>query len=245
MMTNGEQSPDNADRDAAIPYRLQLSARRKKSIAIQVKADGEVIVRAPRHLSRATIDRFILGKRAWVSAQLDRLAALPPRPTTTYSDGEMHHYLGRAYPLRLRIADGARRRLHFSDEALQLELPAADGARALLDTWYRQQARAVFHARLRHIAPQLPWIGNALPDMKIRAMRRQWGSCSRKGHISLNLHLIKAPVACIDYVLVHELCHLKEHNHSPRFYALMQRHLPEWKAIRRQLNDLGPSLIPT
>ncbi len=89
----------------------------------------------------------------------------------------------------------------------------------------------------------LKWTRGVVPKWKITAMRKQWGSCSPKGVVSLNPNLVKAPRDCIDYVLVHELAHLKEHNHSKRFYGLLDRNMPDWKSRKAKLDGIADLLI--
>ena len=89
----------------------------------------------------------------------------------------------------------------------------------------------------------LPWIHGQLPPVKLLTMKKHWGSCSPSGSIVLNPHLVKAPRNCIDYVILHELCHLKEHNHSPQFWRLMDRVLPNWQKVKRELDDKAEILL--
>ena len=122
---------------------------------------------------------------------------------------------------------------------LTVTLPGpADPAttRAALDGWFAEAARRIFAARLAICFRRVARLGVAYPTLTIRAMSTRWGSCRRVGAITLNLRLIQAPQSCIDYVILHELCHLKEHNHSKEYYALLDRILPDWRDRRRKLN---------
>ena len=106
-----------------------------------------------------------------------------------------------------------------------------------------QMIRDVFERRLREEASQVAWASGNLPDMKLLAMKKQWESCSQKGRIHLNPQLVKAPRECIDYVILHELCHLKEHNHSPRFYGLLDRNMPDWRERKAKLDGMAELLL--
>jgi predicted metal-dependent hydrolase len=108
--------------------------------------------------------------------------------------------------------------------------------------WYRSRAEAVLFERLASLAHRLPWL-KASPPASLRAMKVQWGSCSPAGRVLLNPELIRAPGECIDYVLLHELCHLKEHNHGPRFHRLLDRHMPEWRRIKTRLDATAEALL--
>lgn len=111
-----------------------------------------------------------------------------------------------------------------------------------LKQWYRLRAEDYFQRRLAEISARLGWL-TEIPPMKIVQMEQQWGSCSPSGSINLNPALIRAPRHCIDYVLLHELCHLKEHNHSKRFYTLLQGHDPNWIATKAELDRLAELLL--
>jgi predicted metal-dependent hydrolase len=108
----------------------------------------------------------------------------------------------------------------------------------LIDRWYRRHARRVFEERLKACYPRVESMGIPYPDLAMRTMKSRWGSCSAAGRMTLNLKLIQVPRSMIDYVILHELCHLKEHNHSPAFYALLDRVLPDWRERRERLNQL-------
>jgi predicted metal-dependent hydrolase len=114
--------------------------------------------------------------------------------------------------------------------------------RSLLWEWYKTRAGVVFDRRLEAIWQELSWIKQK-PTWKLSAMKKQWGSCSPKGVLSLNPHLVKAPAQCIDYVLIHELCHLRIHNHSRGFYQLLNRQMPEWRAVKGRLDGTAELLM--
>ncbi len=114
--------------------------------------------------------------------------------------------------------------------------------RSLLWDWYRVRAREVFQRRLEQSVERLPWL-RTIPRWQLLAMKKQWGSCSPSGVLNLNPHLIKAPTACIDYVLLHELCHLRFHDHSKGYYRLLSRHMPEWKEVKARLDGMAELLL--
>ncbi len=114
--------------------------------------------------------------------------------------------------------------------------------RKLLEAWYRQRAAEVYGNVLMEMAPRLG-LRRTLPPMRLLAMRTQWGSCSPDGALLLNPHLVKAPRPCIEYVVAHELCHLREHNHSDRFYRHLARALPDWAARKTELDELAELLL--
>ncbi|MDL2316090.1 M48 family metallopeptidase [Desulfovibrio sp. OttesenSCG-928-A18] len=114
--------------------------------------------------------------------------------------------------------------------------------KSLLRDWYREHAQAYLAKRLGLLSKDVSWVGKA-PQCRLQVMRRQWGSCSPGGVLLLNPHLIKAPARCIDYVLLHELCHLREHNHSKAFYALLGNLMPDWKPVKDKLDNMAEALL--
>ncbi len=111
-----------------------------------------------------------------------------------------------------------------------------------LKEWYRSRAKVIFEIRLQRILEQALWVGDK-PEIRLVTMRIQWGNCSPSGVLTLNPHLVKAPTICIDYVILHELCHLVEYNHSERFYQLLNQVMPDWSKIKNQLDMMANKLI--
>ena len=247
-----------------IPYTLTRS--RRKSVGIAIHPDLRVDVRAPQEMSLDAIDAALQKRSAWIMRHLHNFAQRPARqPLTTLPHNNTYTFLGRALPLRIEALPaiaaqgGSRReRVEFVNEAvnesaneelnpeLNPELivwqkDVQDQARrhGLLARWSRTQADTVFVRRLAMLFPCMQPYQVTPPLLAIRNMRARWGSCSSNGKITLNLKLIHMDEALIDYVIMHELCHLVEHNHSPRFYALLTQMMPDWKARRHHLNQLG------
>lgn len=108
----------------------------------------------------------------------------------------------------------------------------------MLTDWYKARAREVFARKLSAMLKQALWVSDS-PPLRILTMQTQWGSCSPNGRVTLNPNLVKAPRECIDYVILHELCHLAEHNHSERFYQLMGQVMPEWEKTKKRLNRMA------
>ncbi len=105
----------------------------------------------------------------------------------------------------------------------------------LLDQWYTEKAEKQFHHAFERCWPKFEKQGTPRPDIQIRKMKSRWGSLSAKGRLTLNTDLVRAPKECIDYVVTHELCHLKHHNHSPAFYELLEKSMPDWKKRKHKL----------
>jgi hypothetical protein len=155
-----------------------------------------------------------------------------------YVSGESLHYLGRRYRLKVIVEPAISVKAHMRGAFITVSVPKHDTTtiRLALDAWYRQRAREVFAQRMQVIAGPLQWV-HELPPVRLQFMKRQWGNCSPLGRITLNPWLVRAPRQAIDYVLLHEMCHLKHHNHSRAFYSTLDRHMPDWREIKEQLDE--------
>ncbi len=224
-----------------IEYELVYS--RRKTLGIHVYPDKRVIVRAPQGTAAADVEAVVRKKGGWILEKLQKFDKYPPAlPPRRYVSGELHPYLGRHY--RLKVIEDRDEGVVLVDGRLTLRVrDKADLERKqkLLEEWYRQQAKIFFAERLDALYPRAAQRGIPFPKMKIRLMKSRWGSCSSKGNINLNIRLIQTPVACIDYVIMHELAHLQEHNHGRGYYALLDQLMPDWRERRDALNKFQTS----
>jgi len=229
--------------DKRYEYSVQLMHSCKKSISIHVLPDGSVEVKAPAHTSTQKILETMNKRARWVVRHVERIqqqrSQILPRE---YISGETHFYLGRRYMLKVAQSDVDQVKLVGGRFVVQCREVTKPKVKSLLDDWYREHAQQLFKRRLKIIAGNIAWLDKT-PPVTVRLMKKQWGSCSPKGRISLNWHLVKASVECIDYVITHELCHLQEHNHSKRFYALMDKHYPDWKPVKATLDAAAELLL--
>ena len=232
--------------DVSIRYRVRRQdGRREGRIAIHVEPDGWVLVDAPGKATVDAISRAVANRARWIHKYVtnarQRRALLLPRE---YVSGEAHLYLGRKYQLKVvREADEPPavriRRGYIEVSARQ---PSRQVVRISLNDWYRRQARAHLPERVKSMTDSLRWLRD-IPPVRFQLMRVQWGSCSPAGRLTLNPMLVKAPPECIDYVLLHELCHLREHNHGKRFYDLLERHMPDWRRRKHRLDALVDQIL--
>jgi len=226
-----------------IDYEVARRARVTRRIHLEVAEHGGLRVVAPRRMSQRDIHHTLLSNPLYVSRFLDRarsfLAQLSP---LRYVDGERHLLLGRRYPLHIRVRNGARRCVEWSGGPIRVvapEVPDAETVRKMVLDWYRLQALQDFAERLEAISAEAPWVRRRSPPMRLRRMKASWGTCSADGIITLNPLLLRAPAYCVDYVIAHEVCHLRQHNHGPRFYALQDQLFPAWRKARQHLSDKG------
>ena len=220
----------------AIAYELSFDGR--GTLGISVHPDLRVTVEAPTGTPQAEIEARLLKRAAWIlRRQRQYQTYLPHLPPRQYVSGESHRFLGRQY--RLKVLAAAGEAVSLDRTYLYVRLPDPTNRpriRELLDSWYLDRARVVFAERLAACFPKLQHAGISFPGLAIRAMSSRWGSTSPAGGITLNVKLIQMPRACTDYVVFHELCHLKEPNHSPAYYRLLERVLPDWRERRSRLN---------
>lgn len=223
-----------------LAYTVIFSDRRRRSIVLRVTNKACLEVRAPKGYSLQAIEQLVIRRKNWVMEKVQQKTMVP---ALSYETGSEHYYLGQIYTLDIMLAGQAF--VKIADTKIIVTTSKDVHVKFLLESWYRQQALAIFNERLCKMVEKLPWVSELLPPLKIRRMRSRWGSCSGKGNISLNLHLIKAPIRLIDYIIVHELCHLQQMNHSPAFYALMSAHMPDWKKHDQELKALTANLLRT
>ena len=179
-------------------YNVIIKRSNRKTLAIQITPDAQVLVRAPYRMSDSVINEFLRQKERWISSHLEKMLqkkeACEQLPRLSYKDIQK-----------------------LADQALQL-IP-------------------------QRVAYYAPLVGVTYGRITIRNQKTRWGSCSAKGNLNFNCLLMLAPPEVMDYVVVHELCHRKEMNHSPRFWAEVERILPDYKVRRKWLKDHGNSLI--
>ncbi len=213
--------------DGILRYRIRY--RRRRTIGLYVLEDGSVEVRAPRACPDRVVEEFVRSRRDWLSRILSRRRLKPGLLPARYVDGAVHPYLGETLVLQIRRSGRTLAYREGSSFVVQHRDPCPVRVRTIVTDWHRRQADTLIGPMIRQ---WLDVIRPPQPDevrFRIRRMRRRWGSCSSRGGINLNLWLLRAPGECVEYVVVHELCHLREFNHGPRFHALLDRFLPDWR----------------
>ena len=226
--------------DERIPYKVNTDPSRSSRIAIHVSPDGGVIVDAPPGQTDEAIVKAVQKRARWV---VDHVTDARTRFQTVrkreYVSGEEILYLGKRYVLKVIQADELSDTVRLKGN--RLEVRSSRVARAkikvMVRLWYHDRATRYFGKRMKEIASSLPWLGG-VPSFKLAAMKRQWGNCSPAGDIVLNPHLVKARRDCIDYVLTHELLHLKHHDHGAEFYRALDRWSPGWQRSKSDLDKL-------
>jgi predicted metal-dependent hydrolase len=220
---------------ALIEYRLVRSER--QSLSISVMPDGVVAVAAPKQAKSEEVDARVARRARWILRQQRRFLEFRPRtPPRRYIGGETHRYLGRQYRLKIERAGKDRVVLRSGRLVVETRQPASRTRTAmLLRRWMRARASVVLRERFEAASRIVRTLGIETPRLTIQSMARRWGSHTRSGRVVLNQRLVGARRDWIDYVVVHELCHVVEPLHSPGFFRLMRRFMPDWQRRKEAL----------
>ena len=231
-----------SNNDQIIDYEIQHRPTVTRRIHLEINNEGDLRVIAPKRMSRRAIHKTLQQRAGHVARFLIKARERQrDLPEYLYTSGEKHLFMGRWFPLEILQRQGQRETVSLADDRILVMVPETtqDKVRIMLENWYRQRAQQHFAERLTVYSQAAPWTAGELPPMRLRRMKRTWGSCSSKGVITLNPHLVKAPAECIDYVIAHEVCHLREHNHGKEFYVLQEQLYPGWRDAKALLTDRG------
>jgi predicted metal-dependent hydrolase len=215
---------------------FKLEYRKRKSLGIKVHPDNQVEVLAPVDAKEDKVLERVKEKAPWILKQIDHFNTYKPStPARRFINGETHLYLGRQYrlkvvPNKVDIIKAYRGQLWMYSQN-----PTAEILKKQLDNWYKHRASVIFTELLEEVLPKFKRYKISQPVLSIRSMSKRWGSCTPRGRIILNTELIKAPKGSIEYVIIHELCHLVHHNHTKAFQSLQSRMLPDWRKWKDRL----------
>lgn len=212
-----------------------------RRLSITVHPDCRVTARAPLGYGADIVKSRLEGRASWVARQVCFFEQFMPLPIERkFVSGETHYYLGRQYRLRIRTGEPARVRLVGSFFEMELPEPANRAkAKVQMQDWYTAHAKDLLRKRLDLHYPLFSRMGAPVPMVSYRRMTKRWGSCSALGAITLNTELVKAPLHCVDYVIVHELCHLLCQRHDHRFFRLLGRVMPDWEKRKKRLESFA------
>ncbi len=216
-----------------IHYNLEYSER--KTLGITVTPEQQVLVKSPKHAKHPDIELKLRKRAPWVLKQIEFFKQFHPiQPVRRFISGETHSYLGRNYQLKVR--SGKRSDVHRKGREISLTFRKSESPEKVLNAWYRNQAKE----KIALIA--LPILEHFEKKHKVEAkgiyiqnMKTRWGSCTPQGRILLNPELIKYPKPCIQYVIIHELCHLVHHSHNSKFFRLLTKEMPDWEKWKMKL----------
>jgi predicted metal-dependent hydrolase len=222
-----------------ICYKVQFLTTRR-TLGIEVHPNLQVLVRAPTDCDPAIIAAKVQHRAPWISKQLSAFQRFSPRtPPRQFVSGETHLYLGRQF--RLKVSEGTVSSVKMTRGQLIVSTrkkTQPEQVKTILQRWYRQRAQEVFGEILESCFKPFARRGHNCPLLAVKNMHARWGSLSSSGLITLNGNLIRAPKDCIEYVVVHELCHLEEKNHGSKFYKLLEQLMPDWLRRKRKLEEV-------
>jgi hypothetical protein len=210
-----------------IDYTLLFANR--KTLEIAVHPDRSVIVKAPMNSMLTDIEKKVKKRANWILKQIRYFDQFDPRtPERRYVGGESHLYLGKNY--RLKIECGLRDHVTLKNGFFEIETTRISEKyiQSLLDAWYKEKCSQILHGLFDECWCTYDKGHLSKPRLKVQKMEKRWGSLSEMGTLTLNSSLIRTPKECIEYVIIHELCHLVHHNHSLEFYKLLDRSMPDW-----------------
>lgn len=221
---------------------IDVAVRRRVGdrLSITVETDGTVHASAPLNAATNDIQRAVERRLPWIAKQLrffDQFKPLLPEPQ--YVSGETIIYLGRQYRLKVskRINDSVR--LIGRYLLVGTTVPSdVERVRALVKQWYRRRGESILRRRVQEADRIVKLLSLQPPTLFIRPMLRRWGSCTPRGRITLNADLVRVDVPCIDYVIAHELCHLRVLNHGPAFERFLDRVMPDWRRRKAKLDQV-------
>ncbi|HAK78034.1 MAG TPA: metal-dependent hydrolase [Runella sp.] len=220
---------------------FSIKYRERKSLEITVYPDGLIVVISPIDATIEQIKEKVYRKAAWIIKQLDTFQQFEPTATPRkYISGETHYYLGRQY--RLKVIESEKREVIFRGgyiEVYTLDKTNKTVIEKAVEEWYRVKAKEKFGSIFKKCLEKLPLEEErkAKLNFKILSMPKRWGSCTNAGNILLNPNLVKTSKACIEYVILHELCHLVIPYHNTAFYELQTRLMPDWRELKKRLDS--------
>lgn len=218
-----------------IDFHILFSER--KTLGITVTPEMDVLVKAPLNSSIGKIKEKLHKKAPWILKQKGFFLAFHPKTTSrSYISGETHLYLGRQY--LLKIEESETESVKLKGKFIEIKATEKSRAKILLTNWYLKNAKSKFEASAKPLIEKFIKYKVKPSSIVLRDMPKRWGSCTPTGKIILNPELIKAPKGCIDYVIIHELCHLIHHDHTQKFINLQTKEMPNWEKWKRKLEIL-------
>lgn len=220
-----------------VPIKIEKS--RRKTIAINIVFDGSVLVKAPSFMTDEAIGEFLMKKSSWISKKLQEVASLDlSSMKVRFKDGSTFSYLGQEVTLTIENITSKVCMVKKQENKLVVYTNSDDEdfIRQLVNKWYRLRAQEIINERVRYFSH---FVNEKAKSVTIRNQKTRWGSCTSGRGLNFNYRLVMMPPEILDYVVVHELCHLKHMNHSREFWAEVERILPDMKIRKKWLKDNG------
>ena len=221
------------DRDISI----ELQYGYRKRLTLTVYPNRRIVARIPYGFPKRKVEDYFHKKTRWMIKHLEHFEQHHPESEKNHIDGEIHTYLGKEYFLKLEQGSS---KVSFKENKLILRVKDTEDPnlkKRVLDAWYRREAIRVLTPLYKEWIEKLQYLTLPKTSLRFYKMKRRWGSCSAKGVITLNTELIKKDPDLIEYVIVHEICHLKVPAHNKAFYNLVESIMPDWKKRKSNLNQ--------
>jgi len=217
-------------------YTYELVKQDRKSLALTVKPDMGIVLKCPQEVENERVEKFLKRKWSWMNKQLrffEKVERKKYQPE--YLSGESFFYLGRQYKLVVKQSKKDSVRLLRGVLKVETAQSVKNGKynKKLLDAWFKNKYENVFQERFIEMQKRFDY--KMMPILKVRSMSKRWGSFLNKEQIALNPKLIHTPKECIDYVIVHELCHMKYKDHSKKFWDFLEEKYPKWQKVKDKL----------
>ncbi len=224
-----------------VPYTIKRSTR-ARYVRLEFKSGTGLTIVIPRSYLIEQVPGALKAKSRWILAGFAKYGDVrPPFTGKELKSGDTVPYLGRVLELVERRTSGSINSIELEQDKLVVSLgPASGTLNAVLEQWYRMQAAKVIKSKADELSSRL---GLSYKRIIIRGQKTRWGSCSRKGNLGFNWKLMMVPEPVLDYVIVHEVAHLREMNHKKRFWELVAEHCPRWREHRKWLKDHQPELF--
>lgn len=232
-----------------LQYQVQYSKR--KTIQMILKTADLLVIKAPYNIETAVLVQMVRKRRKWLGKHIENLKAFPYAEVPRFDDGSTHFFLGRPHCLSLQTASA--KRFSYMPGRMLVSVPPTEpqATEELLYKFYTSEAKVFFKQRLEVLWPEFRrfltvmdpadnWPQHPCPALTVRRMKSRFGSMTAQGKMTLNTELIRMPVDHIDYVIIHELCHLKHMHHGKEYYALLEQLLPQWLELKQELLRLLP-----
>lgn len=215
---------------------FELKQSKRKTLTIEVHPDSSIVVFAPDNISVNDIKKHVEKKGRWIVKQQAFFEQFLPRtPERKYVSGETHFYLGKGYLLKVIKGDKNDVKLKHGKLLVTIKKEGLDHVRKVLAYWYYLHADKKVKEIADDVYSQFKEYKFEKPKIELKRMPKRWGSCNTKDNIKINPEVIKAPTKCVEYVLIHEFCHMVIPNHKKEFYDLLSEKMPNWKKWKDRL----------
>lgn len=219
-----------------IKYTLLYTKR--KTLGITVNPDMEIVVKAPENSAIELVEAKVRKRAPWIINQQNYFLTFHPKPNEKkYVSGESHYYLGKQY--RIEVLEDKKNEVSYKGRYIQVKTKNKSNVKKLLNDWYRVKSKEKFEAIAAPLIEKFKKYDVEPTGLYIQDMKTRWGSCTPQGKIILNPELIKTPKGCIEYVIIHELCHLVHLSHNQKFFDLQAKECPLWERWKTKLEQFG------